>query len=230
MVEVILIEPENPGNIGSIARAMKNFGLKDLTLINPRCSHANIDAMRMAKHAKDILENAVIKPQDYLKKAPLMVATTARLGNDYNLPRTPITPAQLAERVSLKDNISLVFGRESSGLKNEEIAMADLIVHIPAGKKYISLNVAQAAGIVFYELFQASGRIKSSSHYPGATRRHLKVIAGYFDEVLDKLQFPTVQKRETQRILWKRIMARSFLTRRESFGVMGFLKKMLGRR
>ena len=92
MIYIVLIEPEIEGNIGAIARSMKNFGLKNLILINPKADHTSDEARCRAKHAQDILDNIKIKDISFLKTMDNVFGTTAKLGTEYNIPRTPITP------------------------------------------------------------------------------------------------------------------------------------------
>ena len=157
MISIVLIEPETAGNIGFIARAMKNFGLKDLVLINPKCK-LDEDAIRFSKHSKNIIKKAKIKNKSYLKTYDYLIGTTAKLGTGYNIPRTPLSPIQLAEKLSKikKSKIALLFGRESLGLTNKEIELCDFIVSIPTSPKYTTMNISHAASILFYEIFQHS--------------------------------------------------------------------------
>ena len=100
MISVILIEPETPGNIGAIARVMKNFEFNELVLINPKCKHLSKEALDRSTHAKSILKKAKVKKINYLKQFDYLIATTAKLGTDYNIPRSPITPEQLGDKLS----------------------------------------------------------------------------------------------------------------------------------
>jgi len=134
MISIVLIEPENPGNIGAITRVMANFGFESLFLVNPKCDHLSQEAKNRAKHAQEVLNNA--KTIKNLNKFDYLIATTAQIGTDYNLPRSPIKPEQLAKILPEKGNIALVFGREGIGLTNEEINKADFVVTIPTNKKY----------------------------------------------------------------------------------------------
>ena len=153
-VVVILVEPENPGNIGAIARVMKNFDCHELWMINPQ-TPIDEEARRRAVHAGDILDSATLftSLKDAVDKVDLIVATTARLGRDYNVRRTALTPRQLAESLSTdKGTVGLVFGRESSGLSNQELELANIVVSIPTSHKYASLNLSHAIAVVLYEL------------------------------------------------------------------------------
>ena len=227
MVIVILIEPLTEGNVGAIARVMKNFELKELVLINPKCNHLGLDAVSRAKHGKDILRKAKVKKFNYLKSFDYLIGTTAMLGSDYNIPRSPITPEQMAGKLS-KGKVGIVFGRESSGLTNKEVQMCDFVVTIPCSKKYPTLNLSHAAAILFYELFRKVGSEGVGEHIAMASKKEKEVILSSVDDVLNKLEWQTKEKKDTQKIIWKRIVGKSFLTKREAFALIGFFKKLKG--
>lgn len=228
MISIILIEPELSENLGFVARAMKNFDFKSLVLINPNCSLDK--ANKTAKHGKDILKKAKIKKFDYLRKFDYLIGTTAILGTDYNIPRNPINPEQLSEKLKKIDlkkiKIGILIGREGSGLKNSEIEICDILVTIPASKKYPTLNISHAASIILYELFKTK-KEKSNTHIQFAAKKDLEIVNKYFIKVLNKLDFQTKEKKETQKKVWKRIFGKALLTKREAFSVMGFFRKLL---
>ena len=154
MIEVVFVEPETSGNVGALARVMKNFGFKKLTLINPQCK-IDQDARNRAKHANDILDKVKVIKSIKSIKADIIIGTTAKLGTDYNISRTPLTPKEFAEKASkVKNKVAILIGRESKGLLNEEIKLCDFIVSIPASKQYPTLNAVHAATCLLYELFQ----------------------------------------------------------------------------
>ena len=230
MLTVVLVEPETPGNVGSVARVMKNFGVKNLILINPKCNHLDGEAKGRAMHGRDILQGAKKSRLEVLKTFDVVAATTSRLGSDYNIPRIPLTPAVFAEKIkAIKGNIALVFGREDTGLTNQEIMLCDFVVSIPASSKYSALNISHAAGIILYELFK---RETFSEKFPSASGREKDVILKNLYSVLECMEFQTDGKRETQKKLWRRIVGKAMLTKREAFALMGFirqLKKMISR-
>jgi len=236
-ITVILIEPENPGNIGAIARSMKNFGFSNLLILNPKCDILSSEARNRAKHAQDILESAKIitcesgHEFDFLKEFDSLVATTSKLGSDYNIPRSPITPEQFVLNVYSKDVnalIGLIFGRESLGLTNEEVKKCDYVVSIPTSVKYPALNLSHSVSIFLYELYKSSSNEeKITDGYNVASSSDKEQIEKMLDLVLDKLIFSTDEKKETQRIVWKRVIGKSMLTKREAFAIMGFFKKLI---
>ncbi|MBU7585741.1 MAG: RNA methyltransferase [Nostoc sp. TH1S01] len=154
-VRIVLVEPAGPINVGAIARVMKNFGLYNLILVNPQCDPRSPEAMKMAVHAKDILESAleVATLPEALQGCVRAIATTARVrdwGTPLETPRTAL-PWLLEE----PDKPSaLIFGREDRGLSNEELNYAQRFVRIPTSEIYPSLNLATSVGICCYELAQ----------------------------------------------------------------------------
>ncbi|MBW2996374.1 RNA methyltransferase [Candidatus Woesearchaeota archaeon] len=218
MISVILIEPKNSGNIGAIARSMANFGFSKLVLVNPKCNHLSQTARNRAKWAQDVLKKAKVVKK--IPKLDTLVATTAKIGTDYNIPRSPITPAQLSKVA--KGNIGLLFGRESIGLTNEEIQKADFVVTIPASKKYPVMNLSHAVSIVLYELSKQD----HTSHITLASEADKQQLMKLLNKTLNKMEFATASKKQTQIKVWKRIISKSFLTKREAFALMGFIKKL----
>jgi len=155
-ISVVFVEPETPGNIGFIARTMKNFGLKKLILINP--CELDEEAYLYAMHATDILENSITfkSLNDMLDKLPVdfLVGTTGIPGGSYKLERLPLRPEQFAKALNTNAKIAILFGREGNGLTNEEILECDIIVSIPTSQEYPIMNVSHAAAIIFYEIFK----------------------------------------------------------------------------
>ncbi len=227
MISVVLVEPETAGNVGSVARAMKNFGLKNLVLVNPKCNHLDLDAVSRAKHAGEILKKAVVLKGFSRLKFDTLVATTAALGTDYNVARLPLSPEQLAGKLRGcgKRRIAIVFGREGTGLRNSELLKCDFVVSIPSSVRYRALNVSHAAAIVFYELSKKSRMRKVGSNYAAATPVEVGIIIGLVDSLLERMPFNFDSQRITQRKIWRRLVGKAMLSRREAFALIGFLKK-----
>ncbi|MBN2457786.1 RNA methyltransferase [Candidatus Woesearchaeota archaeon] len=226
MLYVILIEPENPGNIGAIARVMKNFGFKNLVLINPVADISSSEAICRAKHAQDVLKRAIVADWSFLDKMDYLAGTTAKLGTDYNIPRSPLTPDKLAEKANTKKKLGLVIGREGKGLSNKEIGLCDFIVTIPAQAKYPTLNISHALGILLYEIYKINGKDRSDSHIETAGRRYKDVLNKRVAGLLEQMEFATPEKKQTQKVVWKRIFGKAMLTKREAFAVLGLFSKI----
>ena len=155
-----------------------------------------------------------------------VVGTTGRLGNDYNLPRTPLTPAQLAAKlVAAEGKVALLFGRESDGLSNKEIEACDFTISIPANPDYPVLNLSHAVAILLYEVTKERGGGELKEVFPLVKAEEKAQLKKLIDEALDSYDFTTDDKRETQRVLWHRLVGKSFLTQREAMALMGFFKK-----
>lgn len=182
-IKIILVEPAGELNVGSIARVMKNFGLCDLILVNPQCDRLSFEALKMAVHAKGILENAVVVNTlpEALQGCTRAIAT---IGRDYNgelpleNPRTAF-PWLLAEP---EKPTALIFGREDRGLTNQEINYAQKLVFIPTNPEYPSLNLATAVSICCYELSQLAENFITQKTVTTETAP-LDVVEPYYQEL-----------------------------------------------
>ena len=224
MIKILLVEPRNSGNIGAVARAMANFGFEKLILVNPKCSHLSQTARNRAKWAQDVLKKTKIVSSLSSIKSTL-VATTGKIGTDYNIPRSPVSPQHLSNIVDKKKDIALVFGRENSGLNNEEISKCDFVVTIPTSKKYPVMNLSHAVAVILYELAKKKENIVS--HIIFASQQDKKQLMKMLNKALSKMDFATKEKKQTQITVWKRMIGKSFLTKREAFALMGFFRKLL---
>jgi tRNA/rRNA methyltransferase len=213
MGSVIFVEPESAGNIGSVARCMKNFGAAQLILVNP-CPLEG--ARKMAVHAQDILGKVIIV--DTLEEALALVDTSVgTTSSPGGFVRAAVTPREVT---TLTGNVGIVIGRESSGLTNEEIEQCDFIVSIPASQEYPVLNAASACCILLYELFNSEE--KEERPRSGVMR---KQILKEFDTIS-----AIIEKREHRKRIWRivlrRVLSRAFLTERETTVLLGFFRRI----
>lgn len=153
---VVLVKPHYAGNLGSVARSMCNFGLRDLVLVAPYTFPTNPEARRLATHGEGVLDSARIVPdlRDALADCVFTLATSALTAG---LVRRGMigTPAELAPRLleaATTGPVALVFGPEPHGLSNDEIGQCHGMVHVPVDPDFSSLNLAQAVTICCYEL------------------------------------------------------------------------------
>lgn len=156
LVRIVLSQPSHPGNIGSVARAMKNMGLSDLVLVQPR-EFPHEQARALAAGAEDVLASARVVGSlaQALEDCGFVAATTSR---PRSLHWEFVTPRDLAARVvALPDGAraALVFGSERYGLQNDELQLCHALVRIPANPLYSSLNLAMSVQLLAYELFLA---------------------------------------------------------------------------
>ncbi len=149
---IVLVSPKGPDNIGSVARAMKNFGLSDLRIVAPRCKLE--DAQKMAVHAFELIENASIFATllEAVTDLEFVVGTTARDRKDYT---QIVSPREVAPRFLMPHTSAVVFGREEHGLFNDELDLCHALISIPTEGEYPVLNLAQAVQVIVYELLLA---------------------------------------------------------------------------
>ena len=223
----MLVDPKYPGNIGSVARVMKNFGFNDMVLVDP-CELED-DAYRMAKHAKDILEGAEVHKdlEGALKGLDVVVGTTGVVTeNDKKFLRTNISPLELCQRLDgLDGTVGILFGRENWGLLNEELLKCDMVVTIPTGPDYPVMNISHSVAVLLYQLFISMGGDVPDRDTAGEEKERL---FSYFEELLDKVEYQE-HKREKTQLMFKRIMGRAVLTKWEYHTLMGVLDKTLKR-
>ncbi len=233
MINVVLVRPETPGNIGFIARSMANFDLTNLILVEPLCNHLDEDALKKSMHAKNILKKAKIMKLDYFfkkskKEFDIIIGTTSVMGTDYNITRTPLLPEHVVKKITknLNRKIAFVFGNEGNGLTNKELSVCDFILTIPSSRKYPALNISHASAIVFYEIYKIIGKEKINSHILPASRKEREVILKKMNDLIEKIHFATKEKKETQRKVWKKVFEQSMISKREAYAVMGLLRKI----
>ena len=220
------MEIENPGNLGAIARAMGNFNCKDLILINPKCDPLDEIAKCRAKHAQEILKNATVTDKSILKTFDYLISTTAKLGTDYNIPRSPVLPEQLPTLIKAEANIGILIGREGPGLTNEEIKLCDFTVTIPTSTSYPTLNISHAVTIILYELRKILNKEINTDHFIPARKIEKDHLYEQLNKLIEELDFESEEKRETQRLVWRRLIGKAFVTKREAFALFGLLKKI----
>lgn len=223
-MKFILVGAEHPGNIGAVARVLANFGFKDLVLVNPQCDHLSSDACRRAKHGVQTLKDAQVVPSLDQTGCDWLAATSGIIGADDSMARIPISSRDIAQYIPQAKNIGIVFGPESTGLRNEELELCDIFVHIPSHSNYPILNLSQAVGIIAYELTQS----KISNFVP-VPAHEKKVMQTLMDELIDSVEFETTEKAALQKTLWRRVFGKALLTRREAFGIINLIKKSLQR-
>jgi tRNA (cytidine32/uridine32-2'-O)-methyltransferase len=192
-IRIILIKTSHPGNIGSAARAMKTMGLEKLYLVNPQ--HFPHDkAVEMSCGAADILDNAhcVATVKEAIANCTLVIGTTARLRT---ISWPLLAPREMAEKIKMEplhSDIAILFGREQTGLTNEELELCNLCVQIPANPEYSSLNIAAAVQLICYELRLASSQellVADRWDYRLANANEMEKFFVHLQEVLIEIDF-----------------------------------------
>jgi TrmH family RNA methyltransferase len=173
-IYVVLVEPANPGNIGSTVRAMKNMGIHNLRLVNPVEYRDAVEQRKMGYRSQEIIETSreFASLSDALADISLVFLATTREGKwkqDFLLPDKA---ADIALERSNKEKVALVFGREDSGVTVDESQLANYCVVVPTAVSYPSLNLSQAVLLVLYEIYrQAEGHRKSIPFPKSAPKR-----------------------------------------------------------
>ena len=191
-IHFILVRPQMGENIGSVARAIKNFNIKHLRIVNPRCHWPNHKALATSVGAKDILKST--KVYDSIEKSigdlDIIFASTSRIRR---INKKIISILDLKNKVKKKRKIGILFGPESSGLSNDEISYADYLVKIPTNKKFSSLNLSHSAIIFCFEIFQYFSNKKAiyKSGYRSlvANKSEVNKFLGFIVSRLDKKGF-----------------------------------------
>lgn len=222
-VRVVLVEPKNEGNVGAVARAMKNFGAEDLVLVRP-CPLGK-EARQRAMHGNDILEAVKIADSfaEAIRGTDLIVGTSGiDTRSEKHFARISVSPRDLAARVApMRGTVTVALGREDFGLSEEEIAECDLLVTIPAAEAYPILNLSHAATIVLYELFAARSAKRPRREASGFEKEKLHEA---FAALLDATDYPA-HKRARTRVMFRRLIGRSVPSKWEFHALMGVLQR-----
>ena len=213
LIQIVLVETSHPGNIGSVARAMKNMGILNLALVTPKEFPSDIATYR-SKAAKDVLEMANVfnDLESAVSDCELVIGTSAR---GRTVPWPVLTAKKAAEEVSnasLNNNVAIVFGREDRGLTNNELGLCNLHVHIPTDSEYSSLNLAQAVQILVYEIRVAAVDNEEEQDYWDvelANNEQTERLINHMDELMQEVEFYDVDNPRKLLLRVRRFFKRS---------------------
>jgi TrmH family RNA methyltransferase len=229
-IHVVLVRTSHPGNIGSAARAMKNMGLRSLTLVAPK-RFPDPEAVALASGADDVLAGARVYDAlpDAIGDCVAAYALSARMrewGPD-NLAVRDAAHAALADAAG--GQIAFVFGNEASGLTNEELLACQRHVRIPTDPDWSSLNLAQAVQVVAYELRMAAtaGALPEGRPEPLATVADLEGLYAHLEQASIASGFLDPANPGRLRDRWRRLFARARLEREEVNIIRGLLRSLL---
>lgn len=222
-IRVVLVEPRYEGNVGAVARLIRNFGAEELVLVRP--CRLGAEARKRAMHAADILD-AAETTEDLgaaVRDADFVVGTSAiNTASEKRFARISVTPRDLARRLATMDGlVALVFGREDYGLYDSELAVCDLLVTIPASSVYPILNVSHAATIVLYELFAAKAPKRRPRPASGLEKEKLH---NALTDLLRATDYPAHKDART-RIMFRRLMGRAVPSKWEFHALMGVFQR-----
>ncbi|MCK5588269.1 MAG: RNA methyltransferase, partial [Candidatus Lokiarchaeota archaeon] len=186
-IRIVIVEIAGEINLGSICRLMKNFGFDELYLVNPKLDLNKLStAYGFAMHAKELIKDikVVTSLKDALADVDAIIGTTAIPASTISNPlRFPIPPEELP--VELEGKIAIVFGREASGLTNEELNKCDVVVTIPTSSVYPTLNIAQAAAIILYTVFRLGKQGRKATWFRMANQIEKGKLNEYFSRLLE---------------------------------------------
>ena len=241
----VLVNPQLGENIGTAARAMANFGLHELRLVEPRDGWPNEKALTSSSGANWIIENATVHDSlaEALKDVNFVYATTAR---PRGMIKEVITPEQagrdMRERIARGEKLAVLFGRERWGLNNDEVSMADVIVTAPVNPAFASINIAQAVLLVGYEWFkdQAETLGQQTPELPAlegpglqtpdtrlATKEELYGFLGHLEQELDTAGFfKTADKKPGMLRNIRNLFSRMELTEQEVRTLRGIVSSL----
>ena len=223
---IVLVEPKYGGNIGAVARSMANFNFKNLYLIKP-CD-LDGDCYARAMHAQDILNNAKIFTsfEKAIKHLDFLVATSSiESKTDKKHLRLSLNLFDFCDKIfEIEGNVGLIFGREDYGLFNEEIAMCDIMVRIPTGSTYSSMNLSHAVTVVLFSLFIHGS--KKNNTIRKLDRIEKEKLFSYFSQLLNNIDYPE-HKKENTNIMFKRLMGRAMPSKWEYHTFMGVLSRSI---
>ncbi len=230
-VRIVLVEPAGARNVGSVARVMKNMGLHHLILVNPHCDPQDPEARMMAVHAAELLSQARIVGSlpEALADCHQVVGTTGR--DQAYPPEWQLRSPRHALSELIGDMIcAIVFGPEDRGLSNDELALCQHHVMIPTDPAYSSLNLAQAVGIIAYEirLFELTS-ISASGSPEAAPHLQRAAMAGFFEQLESLLlQIGYLQPQTVRRKLskFRALFNRAELTVSELALLRGVLRQL----
>lgn len=221
---IVLVEPEYELNIGSVARVMKNFGFSDLVLVRPKCNPQGFDAIKYAKHAKDILQSAKIVRtlSAAAKGCKFTVGTTGILYRHWHETfRTPIKLEDLRKKVEgqKEGRIALVFGNEGVGLSEKDVSSCDFLITVPANKLYPILNLSHAVAIVLYELsdYNLLG-------FEPAGKKEKEALIKAFGLITDRFG-KEMRNPKKVKVAFRRMVGKAMPTDKECASILGVLRR-----
>jgi tRNA/rRNA methyltransferase len=227
-IAIVLVEPQSPGNIGMVCRAMKNMGLSKLRLVKG-CDRFHAESLKFAVAARNLLEQAEVFPDlsSALADCALTVGTTRRHGKYRQEILSPVeTAAIIRDKVGSDCRAAIVFGREDSGLTTEELSLCRFLATIPSAADYGSLNLSQSVLIFCYELGKAGESPGGGRDESPATSAEMESFFGQLRPCMHKIGFLNEQNPEHIMRSLRRIFFRAELDSREIAILRGMLTQI----
>ena len=235
---IVLVGPQLAENIGAVARAMRNSALEDLRLVRPRDGWPNDKAYPMASGAGAVLDAARVfdTVEEAIHDLRYVLATTAR---HRDMVKDEVTPRAAAREIRRREasgeRSGVLFGPERIGLTNDEVVLANAVLHVPLNPAFASLNLAQAVLLVAYEYFQAADETPDIQRPDTGSRQATGgELVGFFEHLEAALEhvgfFRTPETKPTQVRNLRSIFGRAELTEQEVRSLHGVVTMLVGRR
>jgi tRNA/rRNA methyltransferase len=219
LIDVAVVEPKYQMNLGYIARIMKNFGVEDLYIVNPRCDRLGKQAIKYSKHAHDILEHARVRRRiSEISKGAFVIGTTgmwSKTDGSFHNVYTLQSAGRLLKRVrASKRRILLLIGRDDTGLTKGELRECDATIFIGADRGYPVLNISHALAIMLYEL-TSEKYLREYKFMDGmyADARSQRMALTLFERMVKKN--PRIRDKKSVVMAFRHVLGRSIPTRKE---------------
>lgn len=218
---MVLVDPKHQCNVGFIARVMKNFGFTRLFIAAEEFK-IETKAYDCSGHARDVLEKArFIALHDVNDLFDIIIGTTAKTDQREGSPRLALEPGTLKEKIKgVGGEKALLFGREDTGLTNQELERCDMVLNIPSDPAYATLNISHAVAVVLWELFKE----EEAPIIREAKGSEKEALLRRLDELLETIKYPNYKKKVAKRIL-RNIMGRAGVSGREAHTLAGIFKE-----
>lgn len=227
-ISIVLFKPKYAGNVGSVARAAKNMGIKRIIVVGTRDLDREAMQQRSTHLASDVLDSIryVDSLENALEDFHYVVGTTARLGKARGPFVSPRAAAQTIAGLSQKNQIALLFGPEDTGLANEQLRLCHSVVNIPTSREFTSLNLSQAVLILCYEIFLAVCVGEGEAPPKQALTSELEGMYGQIAELLSEVGFLNPENPEYWMLDVRRFFSRTRLTSREVKIARGIISRI----
>lgn len=213
-IKVVLVEPLYQINLGYVARVMGNFGMKNLSMVNPRCNYNGKEAIKYSKHAFPILKKAKVYKSinDAVKGSNLVVGTTG-LWHKSNASFFNVYTLSKAKKTLRNGKITILIGRDDIGLTKEELQKCDLTIFVPTDKDYSVLNISHALAIILYELKKEELEKENNLSWAYADEKHINGIDNLFWKSIKDRE--DIRDKKAVMFAFDHVIRRSMITKKE---------------
>ena len=222
-MRIVLVEPQHPGNIGAVARAMANFGLNDLAMVKG-CELAD-ESYARSKSGRPVLENSkrYSTIEEAIANCDIAIGTSGiRPEGDKRWFRAPQDVKKINEIITNRENPALLFGRENHGLYREELALCEATITIPTNSEYPILNLSHAVAIVLYEI-KRSEKVKRLKKQKSVSQEEFERLVDRIMELLENSSYPE-RRLDRSKTTLRRLISRGNPNIGEYENLMGIFK------